>query len=120
MSSLTGPSGTTALAAQLGKPTLADLTAMPKQTQLLLAHILEQNNPELMVFENDSDAQELCSTGWLRALPCSTVGFISFKINQHCWRQLSLLRTQFLTGDLLSALESYRKRNSTLYPWNWW
>src|SRR5271170_5973548 len=68
--------------------TLANLAAMPKQAQLLLAHFLEQNTPELMLRESDTDVCKLLSTGWLTSIPCLPVGFIGFTIEPHVWHQL--------------------------------
>jgi hypothetical protein len=99
--------------------TLADLTTMPKLTQLLLAHFLEQNNPELMLLDSDTDVGKLPSAGWLVSIACPTVGIRCFKIRTDVWRKLRSLRARFLTADLLQELVTYRMRKSAAYPWIW-
>lgn len=99
--------------------TLAALAAMSKQTQLLLAHSMEQGNPDLTLLVDDTDACELISTGWLMPVPCTTVGMINFRIRRDVWHRLTSLSPAFLNHDLVSDLISYRKRKSALYPWVW-
>lgn len=101
------------------KITLADLTAMPEQTQLLLAHALEQNNPDLTLLNDDTDANQLVSVGWLASVPCPTIGIVSFKIKRHIWHQLRALESRFLNTYLLAELKNYRQNKSALYPWIW-
>lgn len=99
--------------------TLADLATMPKETQLLLAHSLEDNNPDLTLLDDDTDVCKLLSAGWLMSVPCTTIGIICFRIKPVVWRRLRSLRSTFLNHHLLSDLEAYRKRKSALYPWVW-
>lgn len=98
---------------------LNNLAAMPKPTQLLLAHSLEQNNPDLTLLDDDTDVCKLLSLDWLVTVPCTTIGIKCFTIKPHVWRKLRWLRLEFLNKDLLSELKSYRNRKSTLYPWVW-
>jgi hypothetical protein len=99
--------------------TLADLTAMPKDTQLLLAHSLDRNNPDLTLLNIDTDARKLVSVGWLVSEEEETIGSVRFRIKHPIWHQLRSLRKQFITNDMESDLASYRKRKSALYPWIW-
>lgn len=99
--------------------TLADVAAMPIETQMLLAHCLEQKNQELTLLNNDTDVRLLLSASWLVTVPCTTIGIACFRFKPVVWRRLKSLCPTFLTYDCLSDLEAYRKRKSTLYPWNW-
>lgn len=99
--------------------TLADLATMPRETQLLLAHCLEKNDPDMTLLDDDTDVCPLLSGRWLISVPCTTIGIISFRINPFVWRHLHSLRSAFLNRALLSDLESYRKGKSARYPWNW-
>jgi hypothetical protein len=100
--------------------TLDELAAMPKKTQLLLAHCLERRNPELMLLDYDTDAAPLTSAGWLVSVPCETIGMVCFRIKPHIWSQLKRLRLNFLTEDVAFDLEYYRKGKSAAYPYVWW
>jgi hypothetical protein len=99
--------------------TLDALAAMPRQAHLLLAHALEQRDPNLMLLENDTDVGELISAGWLSSIPCSTIGIVCLKIKPHIWHKLVSLGPTFFTPDLKRGLKSYRKSKSALYPWIW-
>lgn len=98
---------------------LNNLAAMPKQTRLFFAHVLDQGNPDLLLLKSDLDVPDLLSTGWLMLLPCSIPGFISLRMKPEFWRQLKWLRSGFLTELIRNELESYRKRKGTVYPWTW-
>ena len=106
-------------AAKQAAITLVDLAAMPKEAQLLLAHSLEQSNPDLTLLDDDTDVCKLLSAGWLISVPCTTIGIICFRIKPVVWRRLRSLCPTFLNQALLSDLEAYRKRKSALYPWGW-
>lgn len=99
--------------------TLADLAAMPKETQMLLAHSLEQSDPDLTLLDDDKDVRKLLSAGWLSSVPCSTIGVSCFRIKPAVWRKLRALCPRFLNHDLLTDLKAYRKRKSAIYPWVW-
>lgn len=98
---------------------LADLAAMPKETQMLLAHSLLRRNPELTLLDDDTDVCKLLSAGWLTSVPCTTIGIICFRIKPVVWRRLVSLCPAFLNHDLLSQLAAYKKRKSAQYPWVW-
>lgn len=102
-----------------GALTDTDLNALPKPTQLLVAHCLMQNNSSLTLLDGDTDACKLLSAGWLISLPSSTIGVSSFKFKSRWWDELRSLQGLFLTRKLLSELESYRRRKTALYPWVW-
>ncbi len=99
--------------------TLAQLTALPRNTQLLVAHFLEQDNCDLMLLEGDTDVCKLLSTNWLVSLASSPVGVVSFRFKPGCWRQLKSLRQLFLTQSILNELKQYRQHKTTVYPWVW-
>ena len=99
--------------------TVADLAALPKQTQLLVAHFLELNNNDLTLLNSDTDVNTLFSAGWLTSIPSSTIGVLSFKFKPSFWRQLRSLQRRFLTEQLLSELAIYRHRKTVVYPWVW-
>jgi len=99
--------------------TLADLEAMPKEAQLLVAYSLVHCNPDLTLLDSDTDACKLLSAGWLTSVPSPTIGAIRFKIKPHVWRKLTLFGSRFLSDELLSELKDYKKRKSALYPWLW-
>jgi len=99
--------------------TIADLTALPRQTQLLAAHCLEQNYNDFTLLDRDTDACNLVALGWLTSIPVSTIGILRFKFKPNIWRQLSSLRYKFLTNRLRYELSNYRQHKTTLYPWVW-
>lgn len=112
----TGPHARAEAANQI---TLAELAALPKQTQLLLAHCLEKNHPEMTLLNDDTDVCKLLSARWLTAVPCRPIGIVIFRINPVAWRRLRSLRSGFLSQALLSDLKAYRHDKSARYPWNW-
>lgn len=99
--------------------TLAYLEAMPKQTELLVAYCLEQNNPVLTLLDSDTDVCSLLSAGWLKSIPSSPIGTICFKFTPTSWRHLKSLQSKFLTAGLVSELTVYRQRKTVVYPWVW-
>jgi hypothetical protein len=99
--------------------TSAELSALPKQTQLLVAHFLERNNSSVNLLKSDKDVGSLLSDGWLMTVPSTIVGIVCFKFMPRLWKQLKSLRSTFLTQHLLSELEAYRKGKSAIYPWLW-
>lgn len=99
--------------------TVSDLAALPKQTQLLVAHFLEQNNNDLTLLSSDKDVCNLLSAGWLVSIPSSPIGAVNYKFKPRFWRQLRSLQGKFLTRELLSELEDYRRRKTAVYPWLW-
>lgn len=99
--------------------TMADLAILPKDTQLLVAHCLERNNSSLSLFRSDTDVSSLLSTGWLVSTPAPSAGVIDFQFMPRLWRQLKSLQEKFLSRQLLSDLETYRKGKSASYPWVW-
>jgi hypothetical protein len=102
-----------------GPVTVADLNVLPKQTQLLVAHFLEQNNNEMTLLDGDTDVCALQSTDWLVSMPSSPIGGSSFKFKPRSWRQLQSLQRTFLTTELLSELKTYRSHKTAAYPWVW-
>ena len=98
---------------------LSNLTAMPKRSQMLLAYCIEQNNPELLMLDCDTDVAKPLAAGWFLPLPSATVGVRCFKIEPHAWHKLKDLGPNFLTTDLLRMLKTYRKQKSASYPWIW-
>ncbi|MBY0357301.1 MAG: hypothetical protein K2W82_04800 [Candidatus Obscuribacterales bacterium] len=99
--------------------TTSDLDALPQQAQLLVAHLLEENNNDLTLLNQDTDASRLISLGWLTEIPLITIGVVSFKIKSNFWRQLKALQSKFLTKELLAELKIYRQQKTALYPWVW-
>lgn len=100
--------------------TLSDMQALPRETQLLLAHSLMQRQPDLMLLKRDTDIDSLLSHDWLTQIPCSTRGIVCYKYKPDIWRQLVSLRVKFMTATLIKSLKSYRKAKSAMYPWIWW
>lgn len=98
--------------------TLSDLAALPKQTQLLVAHCLGRNNPNLTLLESDAELAKLVSTGWLISIPVSTIGIKSLMFKPHFWRQLRSLRLVFVQ-PLQCELEQFRRQKTAHYPWVW-
>lgn len=99
--------------------TLDSLAALPRAARLLLAHAVEQRDPNLMLLESDRDVAELISAGWLTSIPCSTIGIICFKVKPQVWDELVSLGQKFLTGELCSSLKAFRRNKNALYPWIW-
>ena len=98
---------------------LANLVALPAQTQLLVAHCLERNNSVLMLLDDDADFPPLVLADWLTPLPYETRGVVCFKIRQPIWNALQSLQFGFLTPEMRSTLICYRKNKSAAYPWTW-
>lgn len=102
----------------LGVITLDYLFAMPKRSRLLVAHFVEQRNPNVTLLAGDTDVHELLLSGWLDRTQCSTEGAVCFKFEPFVWSELMSLRSEILNGDL-TELENYRKRKTAIYPWVW-
>lgn len=95
------------------------LTGMCKPSQLLLAHCLERNNPDVELLSSDLDIRDLQTAQWVTSMPCPTIGVVCFKIKSEVWKNLRSFRQACLEGDLAADLAGYRKRKSISYPWNW-
>jgi hypothetical protein len=97
----------------------ADLAALPKQAQLLLAHCLEQDSPDLQMMTNDPDSSSLESAGWLVRLPCPTLDISCFRIRSGIWQDLRSSNAQFMSETRLADLHAYRCHKTAAYPWVW-
>lgn len=96
-----------------------DIASMPRQTQLLLAHCLERNDPYLTLQNGDTDAACLIKEEWLKPIECTTIGIACFRIKPYIWHQLKTSRHQFVGMISRTEIESYRKAKSANYPWLW-
>lgn len=104
---------------QTTKISMADLIALPRNSQLLLAYCLTRNYSEITLFNSDSDEAALADAGWLVSMPCPTLGILCYRFKPNAWRRLKELSQIFLKGQILVDVESYRLEKSALYPWNW-
>jgi hypothetical protein len=98
---------------------LANMIALPHQTQLLLAYCLVQRNADVSLMKGDRDADDMISQGWLGRVPNMTSGVLSFKFQPDAWSRLNSLRSEFLSKIAVSEVQSYAKTKSAQYPWTW-
>jgi hypothetical protein len=101
------------------KISLANIAALPQQTQMLLAYCLVQGNPELSLMTGDRDADDMISAGWLGKVTNMTSGVLSFKFQPDTWTRLKSLRPEFLAKIPLTEIQYYAKSKSAGYPWTW-
>ncbi len=101
------------------KISLANIAALPQQTQMLLAYCLDQGNPELSLMSGDRDADAMISAGWLGKVSNMTSGVLSFKFQPDHWSRLKSLRPEFLAKIPVTEIQYYAKSKSAGYPWTW-
>lgn len=99
------------------KISLANITALPQQTQLLLAYCLVQGDPDLSLMTGDRDADDMISAGWLGKVSNMTSGVLSFKFQPDHWSRLKSLRAEFLAKIPVAEIQCYAKSKSAGYPW---
>jgi hypothetical protein len=96
-----------------------DIASMPRNTQLLLAHSLQRNDPYLTVQDGDDDADYLISEKLLAPIECTASGIFCYRIKPFFWHQLKTSRCHLLDVISKEELDCYRKLKCTRYPWVW-
>jgi hypothetical protein len=99
--------------------TVSDLALLPRKSQLLIAHFLDQKMRTMTILDSDTDIQSLLSIRLVRTLPRTQIGVTNLEFTRDAWAQLQRIRTKFLSDQILTELELYRKHKSAEYPWIW-